>query len=451
MLCKKFGLSFKAVNNSLESFDGHVVQPLGSTSLPVTMNNETKMIDFIVVYNCIEEIILGTDFASQFGISINFANNMIKSTIDDRKEEMPVRGDSDDKSVPVNIVKNRKKNCYAYAKYTTAIPPHTAKMINIKTDSKCEKCIVKPLADIKAFDSFYDINNDLSKRMFIYNNADQPKYIVKNQKLAELDFTEYDVLQRSGNKKRVNEKHNNTVNFSTSMNECESNCDHVNKIKINNRLNEVDKNNVLNLLRLNKDRFSEHSLDVGCCEAFKHPINTGDSSPISSQPFRMSKLHEELLKQTVHDLIDIGVLRPSDSNWSAAAFLVKKPHLPDNFDIRDKKNYRLVVDYRAMNAVTKSDLFPIPIVQSAIEKLAGCKYFSKFDVNMAFHQLAIDENSKEKTAFVTPFGLFEYNRLSMGLKNSPATFQRAICKIIAKIRHLGIDAFLDDLIIATKT
>ncbi|RWS19317.1 enzymatic polyprotein endonuclease reverse-like protein [Leptotrombidium deliense] len=70
---------------------------------------------------------------------------------------------------------------------------------------------------------------------------------------------------------------------------------------------------------------------------------------------------------------------------------------------------------------------------------------------MAFHQLGIDEASKEKTAFAVPFGLFEYNRLAMGLKNSPATFQRTIGKIIAKIKHLGIDAFMDDLIVATKT
>ncbi|RWS11809.1 Retrovirus-related Pol polyprotein-like protein, partial [Leptotrombidium deliense] len=130
----------------------------------------------------------------------------------------------------------------------------------------------------------------------------------------------------------------------------------------------------MNVLRLNKDRFSKHSLDVGYCDAFMHPIDTGNALPITNHPFRMSKLHEELLKQTINDLLEIGVLRHSNSNWAAAAFLVKKPHLPENFDIRDKKNYRLVVDYRGMNAVTKSDLFPIPIVQSALEKLAGCKY-----------------------------------------------------------------------------
>ncbi|RWS22725.1 Transposon Ty3-G Gag-Pol polyprotein-like protein, partial [Leptotrombidium deliense] len=119
-----------------------------------------------------------------------------------------------------------------------------------------------------------------------------------------------------------------------------------------------------------------------------------------------------------------------------------------NFDIFDKKNYRLVVDYRALNAVTKSDVFPIPLVQSAIDKLANKKYFSKFDINMAFHQFAIEDQSKDKTTFVTPFGLFKYNVLPMGLKNSPATFQRSITKILNKVKDLGAVAFLDDIIFA---
>ncbi|RWS24458.1 Pol polyprotein-like protein, partial [Leptotrombidium deliense] len=441
LVCSKFNLTFDAVQECLESFDGHIVQPLGTTKLPITFNNETKMHDFIVV-------ILGTDFAESFGIQIDFKNKNIETDAKDDQSKKPIR---------TLKVSDDKKEYYAYAKSTVMIPPHTAKMIEVKTKKPCNQCILVPLENINAYDSIYDESDSKSKRMFIHNNTDVNKYIVRNKKLATLDFSDYVQCERpeKGSKNKKHKLRNNySVNFSNSVNSEPLNDEDkkfLSKIKINESLTENQKSIVRNLLLDNKDVFSQHSLDLGYCDIYKHTINTGDSLPISQHPYRMSKLHEDLLKQIIDDFMDAGLIKPSNSDWSAAAFLVKKPHLDPGFDITDKKNYRMVVDYRAMNAVTKSDVYPIPVVQSAIDKLAGKKYFSKFDVNMAFHQLAIDEASCEKTAFVTPFGLFQFDRLPMGTKNAPATFQRTINKIIAKIKHRGVDAFLDDIITAAKT
>lgn len=197
--------------------------------------------------------------------------------------------------------------------------------------------------------------------------------------------------------------------------------------------------------------FSKGINDLGYCDLYKQKIEIDNNFPIVKRPFKMSKLHQEILQEIVNDFIKAGLVTPSKSNWSSPAFLVYKPHLSPNFDKTKKQNYRLVIDYRALNNITKSDVFPIPIIQHALDRLTGKKFFSKFDVMTAFHQVAIEETSKEITAFVTPFGLYEYNVLPMGLKNSPATFQRLMNKLIQPIRNLGADSYFDDIILATDT
>ena len=115
-----------------------------------------------------------------------------------------------------------------------------------------------------------------------------------------------------------------------------------------------------------------------------------------------------------------GVIQPSQSPWSSPVVLVKKKD----------GSQRFCVDYRELNSVTKVDMFPLRRIDNLLDQLGESKYFSTLDLASGFWQIPVHPNSREKTAFVTPNGLFEFRVLSFGLCNSPAVFQRLMQRVL---------------------
>jgi len=141
---------------------------------------------------------------------------------------------------------------------------------------------------------------------------------------------------------------------------------------------------------------------------------TGDSLPIRSAPYRTSFKERKLIKQRVKELIKADVVVPSCSPWSAPVVLIPKKN----------GGHRFCIDYRKLNAVTKKDVYPLPRMEDALDNMGGAKFFTTLDLISGFYQIEVDEQDREKTAFITPDGLYEFKRMPMGLCNSPATFQR---------------------------
>ena len=116
--------------------------------------------------------------------------------------------------------------------------------------------------------------------------------------------------------------------------------------------------------------------------------------------------------------------------------------------VRKKKTYRmrLCIDYRRLNEVTINDSFQMPCIEYLLNQVAGETWLSKLDLNKGFHQVPISTDSQEKTAFCSPGGKFAFKRMSFGLKNATAAFQRCMLKTLS---HLpGCSAVdIDDVII----
>lgn len=159
--------------------------------------------------------------------------------------------------------------------------------------------------------------------------------------------------------------------------------------------------------------------------------------PVSAKPRRMAPDKLKLAKSEVQILLDIGTLQPSSSCYASPLHLVPKKD----------GTFRIVGDYRALNAQTIPDRYPVPNIQDFTSNLLNKNVFSKIDLVRAFHHIPISPEDASKTAIITPFGLFEFTRMPFGLRNAAQTFQRFVDEMTRGLDN--VYAYLDDILIAS--
>ena len=135
-----------------------------------------------------------------------------------------------------------------------------------------------------------------------------------------------------------------------------------------------------------------------------------------------------------------GLVRKSASPWASPVVVVGKKG----------GDSRFCVDYRKLNAVTKSDSYPLPRIDDMLESFSGASWFSTLDLVSGYWQIAMDEADIEKTAFITPFGLYEFKVMPFGLAYAPGTFQRLMNYILHEYLGKFVAVYLDDIIIYSK-
>ena len=170
-----------------------------------------------------------------------------------------------------------------------------------------------------------------------------------------------------------------------------------------------------------------------------HDVIIETDQPVKQHPYRMNPVKQQHLKDEVKYLLDNDFIEPSQSSYSSPCILVPKPD----------GSYRMCTDYRKVNSITKTDSFPIPRIDDCIDKVGNAKYVTKFDLLKGFWQVPLTDRAKEVSAFITPDGLFQYKVMPFGMKNSPATFQRLINKVISGLENC--EAYIDDVIIYSDT
>ena len=167
--------------------------------------------------------------------------------------------------------------------------------------------------------------------------------------------------------------------------------------------------------------------------------------PDAKIPFRrlyqLSPRELGAAREYIADLLRRGVIRPSTSPFGAPLFFAKQPGRP----------LRAVVDYRALNRITKKNNAPLPRADEMFDRIGGCKYFTKMDLKTGFHQIRVKAEDIEKTAFNTKYGQFEYLVMPMGLCNAPATFQSLMNTVLREYIDIFCVVYVDDILIFSKT
>ena len=135
----------------------------------------------------------------------------------------------------------------------------------------------------------------------------------------------------------------------------------------------------------------------------------------------------------------MNIIRSSNSPWSSPLHMVAKP----------SSGWRACGDYRALNAVSEDDRYPMHHLQDFAINLEGKNIFSKIDLVRAYNQVPMNAADIAKTAIVTPFGLFEYLRMPFGLKNAAQTFQRFMDSVFRDLPFVYI--YLDDILVASNS
>ena len=197
---------------------------------------------------------------------------------------------------------------------------------------------------------------------------------------------------------------------------------------------------------LNKfsDVFATSDSDLGRTNVLEHSIDTQGHQPIYQRPYRIPETQCKVVDVHVKDMANRGIIRPSKSPWSSPIVLVGK---------KDGST-RFCVDYRKLNSVTRKDVYPLPRIDETLDTLGGAQYFTTLDLASGYWQLPLKEEDMHKTAFTTPGtsnSLWEFTIMPFGLCGAPASFQRLMEILQAGLTWESCLVYLDDIIVFSRT
>ena len=251
-----------------------------------------------------------------------------------------------------------------------------------------------------------------------------------DQNIIGADFlTKYNLLVDIKNRRLID----GTTSVRTICRIREINFSPISSLKLSN----VDKD-YADIVSEYEDITKPHMITGTVKHETKHFIVT-NGQPVFARARRLCPQKHEAAKREFQLMMDMGICRPSKSNWASPLHLVKK----------SDGTYRPCGDYRALNAITVPDRYPVPHIQDFNHFLHGKTVFSKIDLVRAFNQIPVHEDDISKTAVITPFGLFEFVFLPFGLRNAAQTFQRFIHSVLKNLPFCF--AYIDDIMIASAS
>ena len=207
-------------------------------------------------------------------------------------------------------------------------------------------------------------------------------------------------------------------------------------------MSELQQKRFLELIYDNQSMFSLCDEDLGLCDRLKHTIPTTTDRPIYLPHRTIPVQLQAEVRKCLDTWLRQGIIRPSRSPYASQVVIVRKK----------TGEIRLCVDFRALNAVTIRDSFPLPRIEEALQAVKAAVWFTSFDLAQGYLQLAMDEADIHKTAFrAGSSGLYEFTRMPFGLSNAGASFCRLMEMCLGDQQYLTLLFYLDDICIFSSS
>ena len=384
---------------------------------------------FIVVEKMICGIILGIDFWSRaWGMEFDFNDKSVKLNKDHRVQ-LYYHPKEATKGCEENA---NTENFQIKVKGRQVIPGRTEKMICCVAPGMKEGCeyFVQPItgSDNLVSTPYGLITGTQNNTLFlkVANLAEEEITMEKGRTIA---VAQKDIWVR-------NFKGKETIRGRKPKKGEEIDIDEM----IGENLDSRKKAHLRSILKGYEDVFYNGGLLPIVKMGIEHTIEEEEGkTPKVAKPRRLSRELEDEVRKHIEDLLLKGVIRPSNSKWAAPIVCVRKTD----------GTLRMAIDYRALNAISHTaTLHPIPLVDDLLDRLAKAKYFAVLDAKSGYHQLPLKAEDSEKTAFVVPWGHFEFaERTPFGLKGAGYSFQRMMSVVLGASNYTDALCYLDDILV----
>lgn len=469
--------SYKVIHTNPHSFvlaDGNApFQILGKIRLSILFDQIPTLVDVYIAKNLCTNIILGMDYINNYNLNLNVQNQTISIDHEHHIATLPLDSDNRTKSTPVIsstaiLTSFHSSNRELHKPLSSTQIPSLLSRINSYHSSSSHfhsKSAKTYCHSHKAFSPtspslFHRTTNHNRVRSFSYqsnfnSSVGKPE---SNKLYGPVGYTDEatasDNLYPHSNDIVSRDLLHDTQTHTSSYtrNFCPSHSLYCNSVQplqlslesqlttlVKSIHEEKHKNQLVNLITRFATIFDTTKHNIAKT-SIHHVIHTIPHSPPACRPYPQPDKEMDMYK-LVQEFLQAGLISESHSPYAAPAILVKKKD----------GTYRFVVDYKKLNLITIKDSSPLPNMEDALRKIGhGYTHFSKLDLKSGFYQIPIRESDKEKTAFVTPFGLYQFNVLPMGLKNSPPTFQKVMSDTLEGCRNFSL-VYLDDIIVFSKS
>ncbi|CAF4130590.1 unnamed protein product, partial [Rotaria sordida] len=390
--------------------DGHTsISILGTLDLHIIIGDMSTTIKAHVVKDLCAECILGMDFISKYKVIINADARVVSIYDDEKRITLEFDVNQEEIRYPARTIR------YTY------IPPKRTVSIPVNVGISSAKVLFSPSYQLARRSPMILLNNianvnQQKSHISIYNPT--PYYYTVPKGLI-LGTTTIPTLSFSKCTSIDHQLVNDNIN------------------KLTRHITDSTQREEIETILHQHEKLFDTSKPAIAVNVKPHEIKTLDHPPPSSRPYYSTPHKEEEMYKIVQELLYYGLIRKSYSPFAAPALLVAK----------HDGSWRMVVDYKKLNNMTIKDNHPLPNMEQTIRRLGGgYKFFSKLDMKSGFWQIPIKEEEKHKTAFITADGLYEWNVLAQGLKNSPPLFQRVMADILSPCRQFSL-VYIDDIVV----